>query len=204
MPFSEDIRKLLEDKLLLTKYLTSDNIDSFYNVMSQYFTKKRFSYSYFSDLLHATGEFLRFLYFSPAEIIQIIANHPAIIHANKKDLLAKYLLIAILKDENQKLIRRDILLNHPKYLLGGIHLLYARYNYLIHNGLDDSISKYHLLKMTNAEFAKTFKISSEQLKAEYPLDDITLLINDLAKWPENQQIGQKIQKYKSQGEIKYA
>ena len=50
MPFSEDIRKLLEDKLFLTKYLTSDNIDSFYNVMAQYFTKKRFSYFYFSDL----------------------------------------------------------------------------------------------------------------------------------------------------------
>ena len=204
MPFSEDFKNLLEEKLLLSKYLTSDNIISFYDKMSQYFTQKRFSYSYFNNLLNTTIKFLHFLNFDSTEIIQIIANHPAIIHANKTDLLAKYLLLAVLKDENNEPIRRDILLNHPKYLLGGINLLYARYNYLVQHGLDEDISKYILLKMTNEEFAKKFKMSSEQLKADYPLGDTTELIRNISQWPENQQINDKIKKYKSKGEINYA
>ncbi len=199
MPFNDDIKNMLEEKLFLSKYLTTDNISNFYNAMSKYFSQKRFSYAYFADLLTKTIEFCQFLDFNQTEIIQIIANHPAIIHANKKDLLAKYLLIGVLKED-----RKDIFLNHPKYLLGGIGLLNARYNYLVNHGFEDNITKYYLLKMTNQEFAKTFKISSDQLKAEYSIKDINLLINNLATWPENQDLKEKIAKFKSQEEIKYS
>lgn len=194
MPFDSTIKDLLEEKLCLSKYLTPENINTFYNAMNQYFKQKRFSYSYFANLLNTTIDFCQFLDLSFGEIIGIINNHPAIIHANKEELLAKYLLLAVLPDENEKSVRRDILLNHPKYLIVGLSTMYARYSYLSAHDMGNNISKYYLLKMTNKEFENTFKISAEQLKAEYPTPDTLELIQKLLAWPENVDLKAKIEK----------
>lgn len=110
------VAQILEEKLNLSIFLRPDQIELFYNSIDKYLSSKRKSAESFEILLNETIIFLEELGFNTQEIIYIIWNHNSIIHANKKDFLAKYLLLAVLPNDE----RRSILINNPKYFVVGI------------------------------------------------------------------------------------
>ena len=124
------------------------------------------------------------------ELLTTVRNYPSLIHANKRDLLDKYLLLGVLKDsKTHEEMRRNILINHPKYLIIGIKTLYARYKFLLEQD-SKFMTRYYLLKMTNNEFNKTFRITNETLVATYPYSDKVLY--ELLELKENAIYKEKI------------
>ena len=165
----EETKKFLEEKLNLSSFLTSDGIAAFYNAMQKYLEKKRIYKNALSSYIDETINLLKFLDLDYQEILLTIRNYPSILHADKQAFFTKYLLLAGLKDnETNEIIRKDILINHPKYLIIGFETLYARYKCLLEQD-PKYMTKYFLLKMTNNEFENTFKKSKEILIAEYPI-----------------------------------
>lgn len=183
------VAQILEEKLNLSIFLRPDQIELFYNSIDKYLSSKRKSAESFEILLNETIIFLEELGFNTQEIIYIIWNHNSIIHANKKDFLAKYLLLAVLPNDE----RRSILINNPKYFVVGISNLYARFKYLENlslRGDKNYFSKWHLLKMTNNEWENKFGISVQDLECLYPYDK--LKIDEFLNWPQNEMIKEKI------------
>ena len=194
MQIDEEAKKFLEEKLNLSEFLSKEAIDEFYSSMQRYLKKKRIYKNSLSYRLDETIEFLEFLDLEYLDILTIIKNYPSVLHANKKDFLEKYLLLGVIKDPHtNEGIRKDILVNHSKYLIIGFKTLYARYKYLVENG--EPLTKYYLLKMTNKEFENTFKRSNEVLISEYPCDDNVL--NELLDLEENAIFKEKINEKKS-------
>lgn len=194
MQIDEEAKKFLEEKLNLSEFLSKEAIDEFYSSMQRYLKKKRIYKNSLSYRLDETIEFLEFLDLEYLDILTTIKNYPSILHANKKDFLEKYLLLGVIKDpKTNEEIRKDILVNHSKYLIIGFKTLYARYKYLVEN--EEALTKYYLLKMTNKEFENTFKRSNEVLISEYPCDDNVL--NELLDLEENAIFKEKINEKKS-------
>lgn len=195
MKFDDNVKKLLEDKLNLSIYLNSAQISAFYNSIEKYLSKKRIYFDRFASNLDELIIFLNELGFEHLEIIQIIKDNPSLMHANKNDLLAKYLLLVVLGvSNNGKQIREEILINNPKYYVIGINTLYARLMFL--GKKQEYLTKWYLLKMTNKEFENRFGISNEELLALYPYDNSKLY--DFLDLPGNEQIKNRImsQEYK--------
>ena len=195
MKFDDNVKKLLEDKLNLSIYLNSAQISAFYNSIEKYLSKKRIYFDRFASNLDELIIFLNELGFEHLEIIQIIKDNPSLMHANKNDLLAKYLLLVVLGvSNNGKQIREEILINNPKYYVIGINTLYARLMFL--GKKQEYLTKWYLLKMTNKEFENRIRISNEELLALYPYDNSKLY--DFLDLPGNEQIKNRImpQEYK--------
>lgn len=185
----EEIRKLLEEKLNISYYLNDDNQKHFCIVIQKYCHSKRMYSKALSYYLDETIKSLNELGFEEAEIIHVIKNTPSLLHANKKDLFAKYLLLTILENKDDKLLRKNLLLNNPKYYVMGISTMYARIMFLLNKG-EEYLTKWYVLKMTNKEFSERFGISYDQLIAQYPYD--ATKINEFLDWPGNEEIKEKL------------
>ena len=177
MKLDGNLKQVLEDKLFLSLFLTYEEIEAFYLSIEKYLDKKRIYIEAFTNKLEETTKMLQELDLTQDEIIHVIKVFPSIIHANKTDFFAKYLLLVVLNTETND-VRKSILLSRPKDYIIGISTLYARYAFLL-NYHPDCLKRYNILKMTNLEFERAFKISTERLHSEYPYDSslITTFLN---------------------------
>ena len=187
---NNELKEVLEKKFKLSTYLNKKEATLFYDSIEDYITRKKISINSLKNRIDETIEFLQFLDLKPVELLTTVRNYPSLIHANKRDLLDKYLLLGVLKDsKTHEEMRRNILINHPKYLIIGIKTLYARYKFLLEQD-SKFMTRYYLLKMTNNEFNKTFRITNETLVATYPYTD--KVIYELLELKENAIYKEKI------------
>lgn len=182
----EEIEKTLEELFDLSKIVSKSEQQKILDILQKYCEDKRVYNKVLTYHLQNTIEFLTLLNFSKLEMITAIKNGPTIIHANKKDLLAKYLLLASLKEtKSSEVVRKDLLINYPKYYVIGISTMYARMKYLAKLG-EKSITKWHVMKMTNKEFENRFGFSQEKLIENYPYDETKM--DELLNLPGNEKI----------------
>ena len=194
MQIDDETKKILEKKLKLTEFLSDEEIEEFYSSIQKYLKKKGIYKNSLLYRLDETIDFLKFLNLEYIDILTTIKNYPSILHANKKDFFKKYLLLGVLKDpKTNEEIRKDILVNHSKYLIMGFKTLYARYKFLINN--KEHLTKYYLIKKTNKEFENTFNKPNEVLIKEYPCGNDVL--NELLDLEENAIFKKKIKEEKS-------
>ncbi len=198
MKLNEESKKYLEKRLNLKKYYNSKQIDEFYDSLDKYVIKRKIYLNDLTDCLDEGLDYLNLLGFNFAESIEIFKNYPPIIHVNKRDFLTKYLLLACLKEKDGTLIRKEIVLYNPKYLIIGLKTLYARYKFFLEQQRSKYLTKYYLLKMTNQEFKNTFDLGMDEVIETYPFDET--VIKEFLDWPENKEIKENIEKYQKENQ----
>jgi hypothetical protein len=139
--------------------------------------------------LEETIIFLQELDLTLEEITSAIKNSPSLLHANKKDMLSKYLVLVYLDEHLNQPIRKQTLIENTKYYVIGLSTIYARIMYLQEYNPNE-ISKWHVLKMTNKEFETKFNVNTDQLKLDYPFDDQAFM--HVLDHPDNEEIKNKI------------
>ena len=126
----ENIENILEEKLKLSTHVSKRKKDEVSKNVYYYCLRKRVSDNVLANGVDDTIRFLKSLNFEMTEIIATISNGPSILHSNKKDMFAKYLILAVLDSTPLKHTRKELLINYPKYYVIGIQTLYSRYKYL--------------------------------------------------------------------------
>lgn len=180
----EEVRIILNNHLN-TNNFSSNQVLDMCNTIKDYSRSKKISSKMINNELSSAIDFLTKLGLTNDEILTAIGTSPYIIATNKKDLLAKYLILSILVDpKTNKSIRKELLINYPKYYILGIHTLYSRFKYLTEKSLP--ITKWHLLKMTNTEFLNRFSLTQKELMKMYPYDDSK--IKELFNLPGNEEL----------------
>ena len=183
----EEFKEVLEEKLQISKYLNKSEQERITNNIYNYCDKKRVYKGVLSSQLDQMILFLKNIGFTHEETITTISNGASLLQSNKKDMLAKYLLLATLPDSNNIPMRKDLLINYPKYYVMGIKTMYARFEYLKEKNYP--VTKWYLFKMTNKEFAGHFSISHDLLLKSYPFDYSK--VKDLLDLPGNEELKAK-------------
>lgn len=183
------IDNLLEEKLVYSEFLSATNRQKMCEIIFNYCTNKRVSMTILSYRLEETIIFLQELDLTLEEITSAIKNSPSLLHANKKDMLSKYLVLVYLDEHLNQPIRKQRLIENTKYYVIGLSTIYARIMYLQEHNPNE-ISKWHVLKMTNKEFETKFNVNTDQLKLDYPFDDQAFM--HVLDHPDNEEIKNKI------------
>ena len=186
------IKEVLEEKLNISVFLNEAAQESIITNIYNYCLSKRMYRESLANHLDQTIDFLQKLHFEQEEILAAINNSPSLIHANKQDMFAKYLILSVLDNTPLKSTRKELLVNRPKYYIIGIQTLYARYKFLSDKG-SNYISKWYLLKMTNKEFEDCFGVSQESLTTMYPYDSNCIL--ELLQLEGNEELEVKSEVY---------
>lgn len=193
----ENVMNYLSYRLDLEEFLKPIEVKKFYLIIAKYLTNRTTSET-FEKNFEETLDFYSFLGFSISDALHGIMGWPAIMHANKEELLKKYLVLAKVVDSSNVPIRDDIMVNHSKDLMTGFDLLYARTMFFLDADLDmvrhDNITRRKLIKTTNDEFEKIYRISRESLLDRYEVPKNVL--DSLLSWDENDEIREAYEKQK--------
>lgn len=191
MNLDKNIIDFLNNKLFLDSFLDEEHLIDFYLRIDKYL-KNRSSVKTFFNNVDETISFLEKIGLDYNQIILCIYNWPSIIHADKKDLFNKYLLI--IKPLHYGLgdyDRDDILINHPKDFMTGIDTLYARIEFFLSPSSNDvtrkeMITRRKLFKVTHSEFELMYNIKKDVLLSMYPLTDD--IIKSIMEYDENKEV----------------
>ena len=194
MELSTKIKIYLEEYLHLSNYYNSEQIQKFYEkILNGSF--KRMTEDKILEYIETFIDLFQLLDFNEFEIITAINNEPSLLHADKYDLLSKYLILSKVVDKDGICCRDDIFINHPKDLRISLKLLYARIMFLINNQdvmRNSNITRRKVLKITNEEFRKIYcrNITNDELISLYPFNSEDY--QNIFNWPENLHIKEKI------------
>lgn len=195
----EEVMKYINDRLVLREFLTPLQIEKFHLIIAKYLTN-RTTLEAFKTNFEGTLEFFSFLGFSITATLYSIMKWPSMIHANKEEILKKYLIMSKVVDPSSGApVRDDILVNHPKDFMTGFDLIYARMMFFLeaeHSMTkNDLITRRKLIKTTNDEFEQIYRVSKTDLIAMYPIPQNILDI--LLSWDENDEIREVYESKKS-------
>lgn len=195
MNINESTQKILKERLNFKSCFNSQETNEFINSVQEYLKRKEMNVNTFLRRIDETLELFNFLDFNYHDTLVTIMHYPSIVQANKKDYLTKYLILGSLgiDEENNEEYRKEIMVEHTKYLIIGHKNLYARYKFLVQKSTK-YLTRYYLLKMTNQEFYNTFKMNSDELIKQYPFNDVAF--EEILKLPENEKYYHKVQERK--------
>ena len=199
MMLDERIKFVLEDKLFVKEHLSLEDEQKLYAIISSYL-ENRTSLSTFIKNLDDTIAFYELIGVSYSDMIRSIMIWPAIMHADKNELVKKYLiLVYVVNAKNGMCDRDNIVINHPKDLMTGFDTIYARVMHLSRMAFDgelrtEVITRRKLFKTTNLEFEQSYGLSKEMLLERYPVTED--VIESLKKHNMNKEL---VEKYESQG-----
>lgn len=196
MNINDSIQKILEERLNFESCFNLQETNEFINSIQQYLKRKEMTVKTFLRRMDETLELFDFLGFNYYESLTAIKNYPSIVQANKKDYFTKYLILGSLgiDENNNEEYRKEIVIEHPKYLITSHKTLYARFKFLLEKSTK-YLTKYYLLKITNQDFYNTFNIHNDDLIAKYPFNDAAF--EEILKLPENAKYFNKIQERKN-------
>ena len=198
MNLDYSIKNKLEELLFLKEFLSPEEEESFY-VMVETYLKNRSSIDTFYSNLKETIHFYETIGIETKDMLHSIMLFPSIIHANKDDLLFKYMLLfKIKKPETGLTSRNEIIINHPKDLMTGAETIYSRIYFLSENAENyrtNDITRRKVLKTTSAEFKETYGLSKEELLQKYPLTP--QIVESIINLPQNKELVQKYEENKN-------
>lgn len=204
MPITEDLKRILEEKLFLSQFLDEMEKEHFFAVISHYLLNRSTIETFFKNI-DGTISFFMMVSVDYREMLISIMNWPAIIHANKEELFIKFLLLAnVVSWRTGELARYNILINHPKDLMTSIDTIYARICYLQSEHAkillrNEGITRRKILKVTHTEFEEMYGIKKEDLLSKYPFTAEAL--REIMDWESNREFVEKYDEKK--GNRKY-
>ena len=202
MELSEDIKRILTEKLFLEQFLNEKEIEKFYAMIEHYLLNRSTTETFLKNI-DATIQFFELVGVDYRGMLTSMMNWPAIIHANKDELLIKFMLLAdVVSFRTGELARYNILINHPKDLMTGIETIYARLCYLQSEQgkimlRNEGITRRKVLKVTHSEFEEIYRIKKEDLLERYPFTPDAL--EDIMRWESNREF---VEKYEEKTKIR--
>jgi hypothetical protein len=202
MELSEDIKRILTEKLFLEQFLNEKEIEKFYAMIEHYLLNRSTTETFLKNI-DATIQFFELVGVDYRGMLTSMMNWPAIIHANKDELLIKFMLLAdVVSFRTGELARYNILINHPKDLMTGIETIYARLCYLQSEQgkimlRNEGITRRKVLKVTHSEFEEIYRIKKEDLLERYPFTPDAL--EDIMHWESNREF---VEKYEEKTRIR--
>ena len=186
--------KILEEKLFLSSFLDEKKCVEFYQMISNYL-KNRSSLETFAKNLDDLKDLYEILNIDHKSMLNSIMIWPAIIHANKQELLYKYLVSTTVVDSKGFSARKDILINHPKWFMISLSLLYARVMFFLNEESNNvtrksTITSRKVFRVTNDEFLISYGLTKEKLIQKYPINEEGL--KDILSWEENREIAENL------------
>ncbi len=192
-----NLKMELDKRLFLDQFVTPEVKETFFSIIEKYLGN-RSRIETFLNNLDGTIEFYELIGIDYADMISSIMNWPAIIHADKKELFVKYLLLAdVVSWRTGELARENILVNHPKDLMTGVDTIYARIAYLsTDNGTlllrNENLTRRKILKVTHNEFEEMYHIDKERLLERFPLTVESL--ETVKEWDLNRELVERYEK----------
>lgn len=191
---NKDVIKILEEKLFLSSFLDEKKCDEFYQMISNYL-KNRSSLETFAKNLDDLKDLYEILNIDHKSMLNSIMVWPAIIHANKQELLYKYLVSTTVVDSKGFSARKDILINHPKWFMTSLSLIYARVMFFLNEESNNvtrknEITSRKIFRITNDDFFKSYGLTKEELIKKYPINEEGL--KNILSWEENTEIYEKL------------
>ncbi len=191
---NKDVMKILEEKLFLSSFLDEKKCVEFYQMISNYL-KNRSSLETFAKNLDDLKDLYEILNIDHKSMLNSIMIWPAIIHANKQELLYKYLVSTTVVDSKGFSARKDILINHPKWFMISLSLLYARVMFFLNEESNNvtrksTITSRKVFRVTNDEFLISYGLTKEKLIQKYPINEEGL--KDILSWEENREIAENL------------
>ena len=191
---NKDVMKILEEKLFLSSFLDEKKCVEFYQMISNYL-KNRSSLETFAKNLDDLKDLYEILNIDHKSMLNSIMIWPAIIHANKQELLYKYLVSTTVVDSKGFSARKDILINHPKWFMISLSLLYARVMFFLIEESNNvtrksTITSRKVFRVTNDEFLISYGLTKEKLIQKYPINEEGL--KDILSWEENREIAENL------------
>lgn len=202
MQLSEELKRILNEKLFLEQFLNEDEINKFYAMISHYLLNRSTKETFLKNI-DATIEFFELVGVDYRDMLISMMNWPAIIHSNKEELFIKFLLLAdVVSWRTGELARYNILINHPKDLMTGIDTMYARLCYLQSEHAkvllrNEGLTRRKILKVTHTEFEEMYKIKKEDLLAKYPFTKEAL--KEVMEWESNREFVEKYEEKRKVG-----
>lgn len=195
----EEVVSYLNERLDLREFLSPLQIEKFYLIIAKYLTN-RTTLETFKANFEETLDFYSSLDISLGDALSSIMKWPSVMHANKEELFKKYLLLAKVVDASTgEPVRDDVIINHPKDLMTGFELMYARTMFFLNPELDmvrnNNITRRKLIKTTNDEFEQIYGISKADILSRYPVPENILDI--LLSWDENGKVREVYESKKS-------
>ena len=92
MQLSEDLKKILNEKLFLEQFLNEKEIEKFYAMISHYLLNRSTKDTFLKNI-DETISFFELVGVDYRDMLISIMNWPAIIHANKEELFIKFLML---------------------------------------------------------------------------------------------------------------
>ena len=198
MNLDKNIKDKLEELLFLKEFLSPTEEETFYLMIEKYL-QNRSSLDTFYKNLKETIHFYETIGIETSDMLHSIMIFPSIIHANKDDLLFKYMLLFKIKDPKTGLTsRNDIIINHPKDLMTGADTIYSRIYFLIENAdkfRTNEVTRRKVLKTTSVEFKETYGLSKEELFQKYPLTN--KVVEAIVNLPQNKELVQRYEENKN-------
>ena len=194
MQLTEELKRVLNEKLFLEQFLNEKEIEKFYAMVSHYLLNRSTQGTFLKNI-DATIEFFEMVGVNYRDMLTSMMNWPAIIHSNKDELLIKFMLLAdVVSFRTGELARYNILINHPKDLMTGIDTIYARLCYLQSDHAkillrNEGITRRKVLKVTHSEFEEMYRINKEDLLSRYPFTPEAL--EDIMSWESNREFVEK-------------
>ncbi len=190
----QGITQILEEKLFLSSFLDEKKCNEFYQTISNYL-KNRSSLETFAKNLDELKDLYEILSIDYKSMLNSIVVWPAIIHANKQELLYKYLVSAAVVDSYGICARKDILINHPKWFMTSLSLIYARVMFFLNEESNNvtrknEITSRKIFRITNDDFLKSYGLNKEELIKKYPINEEGL--KNILSWEENTEIYEKL------------
>lgn len=169
-----------------------------YDQVETYLKSIRFSSEEkFKEHLLGLKDFFDHIGYSYEDAVEVVISWPSIIHTDKNELFYKYLILGrVVNKDTLECDRDNILKNHPKDFITSPQVVYARVKWLLSIGGDamrnNIITRRKILKVTHAEFEKSYGISKEELESLYPFE-ATTCIPEILNWTENKELLKRIQ-----------
>ena len=202
MQLSEDLKKVLNDKLFLEQFLDEKEIEKFYAMISHYLLNRSTKDTFLKNI-DETISFFELVGVDYRDMLISMMNWPAIIHSNKEELFIKFLMLAnVVSFRAGELARYNILINHPKDLMTGIDTIYARLCYLQTEHAkvllrNEGLTRRKILKVTHTEFEEMYKINKEELLSKFPFTKEAL--KDIMSWESNREFVEKYEEKRNIG-----
>ena len=202
MQLSDELKRILNEKLFLEQFLNKDEIDKFYAMISHYLLNRSTQETFLKNI-DETISFYELVGVDYRDMLISMMNWPAIIHSNKEELFIKFLLLAnVVSWRTGELARYNILINHPKDLMTGVDTVYARLCYLQSENAkillrNEGLTRRKILKVTHNEFEEMYKISKEDLLSRYPFTSEAL--NEVMRWESNREFVEKYEEKRNVG-----
>ena len=98
--------------------------------------------------------------YTDLELLKIIETFPNIFGLSNDSIVRRIVLL-------NKLGLNNIILSDTKQLIQSPELTFARYQCLVSNGIDVSMSTYRRIFIGNSQFERTYNLSKEQLLKMY-------------------------------------